>query len=633
MEKQSHHLLEALLISSRNALLSNRITERSLRERLLNNASFVRHLYESGEVSNQSLAKLAEANNLFRINIFRRDGQKIFSSHQQIHFDLPQENSPQEILAPIFDAERDTLFIGIRRARYESGFRYAMAIAAEDRSAIVVNLDAEQILSFRRQIGFGSLMRDIIQNPGIVYVALQDTTTILAASGNVRQLEPLQASPFLMKAWQDSTFADRIIEFDAQEVLEAIHPFYFEGRWMGVFRLGVSLEPLDAINARIYRRIIVISIVLLFIGLVLFSLVLVRQNLDLARRQFQVVETYSSELIENISDAVIVIDSRGGIKIFNQAAAELFHASKDAVIGRKLTSLLDETICESILRSEANMQEVNCRISNRQKYLLISKSRFEDESGQENTILVVRDLTEQRHLQEQLQQKERLSAMGELASGVAHEIRNPLNAISTTIQQLDKDFEPKENQEEYHQLARMVYREVRRINETVQSFLRFARPQPLQPSRFQLKELFDHLQSQYSSTMEQRQIEFGIDLRWQGEVFWDKGKMQQVFMNLIQNAIDAVGNKGKISISVERENASLLKIRVADNGPGIPEHIRSKIFNLYFTTKPEGTGIGLAVVQQILFEHGGTISVESEDESGAIFNIMLPIQVQTSLNT
>ena len=630
MKDQSHQLLEALLISSENALSSNQITEEYLKERLLNNANFTRYLYETGEISNQTLARFAQENNLFRINIFRRDGQKIYSSHEQTHFDLPEKNSPQEILAPIFNGETDTLFIGMKEARHESGFRYAIAIAAKDRSAIVVNLDADQILSFRKQVGFGIFMRSIIQNPGIVYVALQDTSGILAASGNVRELESIETSPFLLKSWQDSTFATRTTEFDSIEVLEAIHPFYFQKRWLGVFRLGISLAPIQTINTRIYRRIIVISLVLIFIGLVLFSLVLVRQNLEIVQKQFQVVESYSAELIENMKDAVIVLDNRSNLKIFNQAAADLFQIQKNSIIGKKLTTLFEESICESILLSAANMQEVSCKINKREKQLLISKSRFEDENKHENIILIIRDLTEQKNLEDQLQRKERLSAMGELASGVAHEIRNPLNAISTTIQQLDKDFEPASNKEEYHQLSRMVYKEVRRINETVQSFLRFARPEPLQPSQFQVKELFDHLKNQYTSIMNQHNIEFQINLNWMGEVFWDKQKIRQVFMNLIQNAMDAIEKNGKISIDVEPENHSKLKIHVVDNGPGIPEQIRSKIFNLYFTTKTKGTGIGLAIVQQIIFEHGGTIKAQSENQTGTMFQIIIPVKIQAS---
>lgn len=630
MKEQSHQLLETLLISSKNALLSNQIMEKYLKERLLNNANFIRFLYENGEISNQTLAKFAKENDLFRINIFRRDGKKTYSSHEQAHFDLPEKNSPQEILAPIFNGTRDTLFIAIKEARYESGFRYAIAVAAKDRSAIVLNLDAEQLLNFRRQVGFGVLMRSMIQNPGIVYVALQDSTGILAASGNVRELEPIQNSPFILKSWQDSSFASRITKFDSLEVFEAIHPLYLQDRWLGIFRLGISLAPLNSINARIYRRIILISIVLIFIGVALFSLVLVRQNLEIVQRQYQVVETYSAELIENMKDAVIVLDNQFILRIFNHAAADLFEIRHKSIVGEKLTSLFEESMCESILLSAANMQEVSCKINSREKQLLVSRSKFEDENKQEDTILIIRDLTEQKHLEEQLQRKERLTAMGELASGVAHEIRNPLNAISTTIQQLDKDFEPAENKDEYHQLSRMIYKEVRRINETVHGFLRFAKPEPLQPSFFQLKELFEDLKSQYASIMDQHKIEFQLNPKWNGEVFWDRNKMQQVFMNLIQNATDAIEKNGKIAIGIEQEDHSRLRIKVADSGPGIPEQIRSRIFNLYFTTKAQGTGIGLAVVQQIIFEHGGTIAVQSEKQNGTIFNIIMPAKTQTS---
>ena len=94
--------------------------------------------------------------------------------------------------------------------------------------------------------------------------------------------------------------------------------------------------------------------------------------------------------------------------------------------------------------------------------------------------------------------------------------------------------------------------------------------------------------------------------------------------------MDAIEKNGKISIDVEPENHSKLKIHVVDNGPGIPEQIRSKIFNLYFTTKAKGTGIGLAIVQQIIFEHGGTIKAQSENQTGTMFQIIIPVKIQAS---
>lgn len=629
MERQAHHTLESMLAASRNALLSNQYLEGALRERLLNNANFVRLLYESGRLRDPLLARLARENGLFQIHVFDRNGTVLHSSHTATgdarNSDLP---SPERLLAPIFTGAIDTLFIGLKPPRTDGGIRYLLALAARDRSAIVINLDADRWLQFRKQVGFGSLIRGLGESPGIIYVALQDTSGILAASGNVTELESIQESPFLWQAWQDSSFASRVVRFNDEDVFEAVQPFYFQNHGYGIFRLGLTLEPLHAINARIYRRLVGITLVLTFIGFILFSLVLVRQHLDVVKKQYHVVETYSGNIIENVSDAIVVFSDRAGIKIFNAAAEQLFGRKRRDILHRPLTQLFDATDCTKILQSGETMQPVECRIRGQKRFLLVSKGEFTDETEQRNTVLVIRDMTEIRRLETQMQLQERLSAMGELASGVAHEIRNPLNTISTTVQQLDRDFEPKDNAEEYHQLMRLVYQEVRRINETVGQFLKFARPEPLQPEPFRLAEFFDHLRMQYQSLTEQAGITFRIhfDLDQETEVVWDRRKMQQVLMNLIQNAVDAMPEGGAIDIFAAAPYGDTIELRIRDTGPGIPESIRSKIFNLYFTTKARGTGVGLAVVQRIVYDHGGVISFETEEGQGTTFIIRLPVK-------
>ncbi len=273
------------------------------------------------------------------------------------------------------------------------------------------------------------------------------------------------------------------------------------------------------------------------------------------------------------------------------------------------------------------LKQIKCPIKNQLKDLMVSKSSFTDSDGVENTILVIRDLTEQKQMEAQLQRQERLTAMGELASGVAHEIRNPLNTIGTIIQQLDKDFEPVKEKEAYHQLAGLVYAEVKRINKTVQEFLRFARPEPVQPSPFKLRELFNPLKHQYKSVLEKRQIKLIMQLNYDSEVVWDSGQMKQVLMNLIQNAAEAIDKKGTISVTVSLVADREVAIRISDDGPGMPEAVRINIFNLYYTTKAKGTGIGLSIVQRIVYEHHGVISVESQPGRGTRFIIKLPVHV------
>jgi signal transduction histidine kinase len=237
---------------------------------------------------------------------------------------------------------------------------------------------------------------------------------------------------------------------------------------------------------------------------------------------------------------------------------------------------------------------------------------------------VLRDLTEQKLLEKQIERSERLSAMGELASSVAHEIRNPLNSIGTIAQQLGKDFYPKENEEEFKSLTQVVYKEVRRINETIESFLKFSKPQPIKSEKFAAHELFDQLAKQYNSLLAKKNIVLNMNIADIGDVVWDKTQMTQVFINLFENAISAVADKGEIRIDVAERKEKQVEIIFADNGSGISSENLKRIFNLYFTTKSKGSGIGLSVVQKIISEHNGLISVQSEPGKGTIFTIILP---------
>lgn len=628
MAEQSQSLLETTLAASTNALLSYETIDAELKKRLLNNANMVKLLYENNQVNNKLLDKIANENNIYRINIFSKNGDKLFSSHEQTHTDLIEKNSPQKLLQPIFNDETDTLLMGIKAARYQDEYRFAVAVSAKNRSAIVLNIDAEELLEFRKQIGFGSLLKTLTLSDKLIYSALQDSNHILAASGNLEYLENITESDFLINSLTDSAFAWRTIDADSIEIFEAVHPFNHNGRIVGLFRLGISLESLNDINERIVRRLIVIGIILFILGSLLLTYIFTQQNFDLLQKKFKVVEGYSKQVIQNVSDAVIVLDENNRIKIINTAAKSLFHINENTENNNSINKIFTEGSCKKIFASEIGLEQIDCIINRQKKYLLVSKSEFVTEDNLTNTILVVRDLTNQKLMEEQMQRKERLVAMGELASGVAHEIRNPLNTISIITQQLNKDFQPKENEEEFHTLSSLVDKEVKRINETVNSFLRFSKPEKIVLKEFLLSDLLTQIEKQYAPMLSEKSSLIKINMNWNGLVNWDANQIQQVIMNLVQNSFDSIEQNGEIFLQVDEYDNNQIALIISDNGSGIAEHIINKIFNLYYTTKAKGTGIGLSMVQRIIVEHGGNISVESEEGKGSIFTIVLPINLE-----
>jgi len=623
MEKQSHSLLESILVASQNALLANEKIESEITNRLLNNAILIRTLYYQKRLTPKLLENITEQNKIYRINIFNRYGKKILSSHKQIHFNLDETNSPSKLLEPIFKNKTDTLIIGVKEARYEEGKRFVVALATKNNGAIVLNVDGKELLDFRKKIGFGVLLKQISTNPEIIYLALQDSTGLLAAAGNIIDLDLTYSSSIITKAIKDSSFEWHISDSDSLKVFEAVHPFEYKNKIIGIFRLGLSLEPLYHINDRIIRRVITIGIILLIFGSALLSLVFIRQNYNLLQKQYKTIETYSNKIIKSVADGILVLDHGNTIKLFNDAVLKLFDINKKGLIGKELTSLFDDKDCRDLLNSESQVIQTDCKIRGNQKNFLVSKAEFIDEDTNRNLILVIRDLTEWKKLENQVQRKERLAAMGELASGVAHEIRNPLNTIGTIVQQLHKDFEPVDNKEEYLDLSKLVYSEVKRINKTINNFLKFARPELIVASNFNLTEFINRLKKQYKPMMDEKNIKMEISHGYQGEVYWDKNQIQQVMMNLIQNSIDAIKKEGEIKITTEKINDDII-ISVSDNGEGIAKDKINKIFNLYYTTKAKGTGIGLSLVQKIIYEHGGLVNLESEKNAGTKIMIKLP---------
>ena len=164
MEEQSHSLLETTLAASSTALLSYEVIDNEIKNRLLNNAGLIRLLLDRNQITDKLLEQISIDNKIHRINIFKKNGKKIFTNHQPEHEDLEEKFSPQDFLYPIFEGIADTLFLGIRQARFEEGFRFAVALSAKNNSAIVLNLDAEELLNFRKKIGFGALLKNVTKN-------------------------------------------------------------------------------------------------------------------------------------------------------------------------------------------------------------------------------------------------------------------------------------------------------------------------------------------------------------------------------------------------------------------------------------------------------------------------------------
>jgi signal transduction histidine kinase len=233
--------------------------------------------------------------------------------------------------------------------------------------------------------------------------------------------------------------------------------------------------------------------------------------------------------------------------------------------------------------------------------------------------------------EEALRRRDRLAAMGELASTVAHEVRNPLNAIGMTAQRLRHEFvgegrapQP-QDQAELQELLDVLSGETQRINRIVQQFLDYARPPRLNPRQGSLRDMLADAAESLRAKAAARRVSLDTDLTGVAEALFDPDQLKQAVDNLLRNAIDASPEGGRVTLRA-RVTTSGHVIVVEDDGPGIPPEQLPKIFDLYFTTKADGTGVGLAVTHQIVDAHHGSIEVDSLPGKGTRMIVSLPLR-------
>jgi signal transduction histidine kinase len=239
-------------------------------------------------------------------------------------------------------------------------------------------------------------------------------------------------------------------------------------------------------------------------------------------------------------------------------------------------------------------------------------------------------LSAQKELEDKLRVFERRAILAEMASNLAHEIRNPLNLINLTADHLGHEFKPEGNEKlkTYSELIGSLKAEVQHLNKMVDEFLTIGRPSKLKKTKFSLRELFDQVQMLVKQQLIAKSIAFSIIGPKDATLVSDLEQMRLVILNLLLNAIEAVSRGGTIEIIIEsRVEPKTLVLKIHDSGSGIPAENLELIFEAYFTNRPGGTGLGLALARRIVEEHGGTITASNNPDGGAQFEILLPIEV------
>jgi PAS domain S-box-containing protein len=345
-----------------------------------------------------------------------------------------------------------------------------------------------------------------------------------------------------------------------------------------------------------------------------------RRNVELVQSQ-QLTE----DIIANMRSGLLVIAEDGRVSLINRHGEQTLRCAPGELIGQRLTDRFPTAQPLTVVGGGERAQEVEVSLPDGTRLPLgYSNSRFADPAGRPlGTIVVFRDLTEIKRLQEELRRKDRLAAIGQLANSVAHEVRNPLFGISSVAQILAREVE---FQPAHRELVAAMLAETRRLNAFVEDLLLYSRPPRISSRPTDIHPMWEELLALQRERIQASQVavrtQFDARLR---PLPMDAHKIRQVFLNLLQNALEASQPGGQITITTLALPAGV-QVAVADTGSGIPPEDLERIFDLFFTTKPTGSGFGLAICKRIVEDHGGAITAHSRIGQGSLFTVTLPYQ-------
>ncbi len=344
---------------------------------------------------------------------------------------------------------------------------------------------------------------------------------------------------------------------------------------------------------------------------------------------------FAENVVQSSPNCILVVNCNGTIRTVNPMTQSIFGLAPEKVIGRMAADVFDDPLGKIIRDALAGQMSDSHEIVIKRKggartVLDVSTSQLKSQDGTVlGAVLIATDLTEVKKTDEWMRRVDRLSSLGQLSAGVAHEIRNPLASINFNIQLLSKRVPLDEKS---RRIVENSLAGVDRIKGLVKGMLDFSRPAPPQLKKESIHRALEDAVALMDSQFAKHGIRVVMNLADEvPDIVFDNRQIQQVFVNMLLNAMQAMPEGGTVTIETRvggetKELSRYLSVYISDTGIGIPRENFSKIFDPFFTTKPEGTGLGLSIAHKILEQHGALMEIRSRIGQGTMFIVRFPIQ-------
>lgn len=389
----------------------------------------------------------------------------------------------------------------------------------------------------------------------------------------------------------------------------------------------LSLERYQRAVRKQLLQIVILSLVMLLVGVGGLLSLIVLQTFKGSQTRLREMRTFTDVLVSSLPVGLIATDENSIIKTCNPSAAQMLGIDRPASLGKPLAAVVDQNLCQALTRLPSG-RSVHWELDSveqfeAQRSLHLSRFEIADDRLQNlGSMLLIQDLSNVRDLENQLQRAERDAAVGKMAAGVAHELRNPLSSVKGLALLLKSKFDL--DDESAQQTADLLVDEVERLNRSISELLDYARPAKLECSPLMIDDLLSRAVLLVRSDAEAGNVTIVEDYRCgTSTVDGDEDKLIQVVLNLCLNSIQAMKDGGTLTLSSSLQDG-WVTIAISDTGAGISPEIKERIFEPYFTTKEEGTGLGLAMSAKIIEDHRGQIEVSSKPDHGTTVILNLP---------